>query len=129
MKKIRLLIAAAVMVGGIAVVGSTATPVAEAPATLAEAVISNVEALVVGEIAEAGLSECSVKRNFLRTESTCYSLTAGGNQHQRAFTTCFYYVPYGWRTYYGPTVGVLQTSPAVAASGGSGCYGGYQLRP
>jgi hypothetical protein len=79
--------------------------------------------------AEAGLFYCSSKSpSYYTQRSICEGVTAGGSQHQRAWRTCLYPL-YQWRTYYGPTVGVLEPSTAYAASGGTNCYGGYQLRP
>jgi hypothetical protein len=131
MKKKKLLIVLAAVATAITtfIMGGPANVAQPVADVVDEVVVDNVQALVVGEVAEAGLFYCSAKRNFNVTTSICEGVTAGGSQHQRAYTTCFYYVPYGWRTYYGDTVGVLETSRAVAASGGSGCYGGYQLRP
>lgn len=86
---------------------------------------------VLGPVsAEAGLFYCSTSApTFNSKRSICEGVTAGGSQHQRAWIECL--IPwYGsYRTYYGPTVGVLQYSTATAPVGATGCFGGYQLRP
>ena len=80
-------------------------------------------------VAEAGLFYCSTTAPTFHSRRTiCEGVEAGGNQHQRAWITCLYYT-FQWRTYYGPTVGVLQYSTAYAPTDGRNCYGGVQLRP
>lgn len=79
--------------------------------------------------AHANIFYCSSTRNGnVSVTSICEGITAGGNQHQRAWIQCKYGI-WVWKTFYGPTVGVFQYSTAYAAAGGVNCFGGYETRP
>lgn len=123
--RLRIILATLAALAGVVVIDQT-TPLelADAPSEA----VDSVEALALGETADAGLFYCKATFTAPRTtRSICEGVTAGGSQHQRAWVQCLILIPYHWQVWYGPTVGVLQTS-TVTATAGQNCFGGYQLR-